>query len=190
MSAYYNETKEEKAMKQFVKLFIFTCLMTTLALPVFADDPFPIYASFGVGDVIFSDVREIEEMSSEYEGDVIGEVDVIAIEELKTTLKIETDVANTVRLEKKISATGTEYCSNSVNEGIDKVDEKYFSGLKEQYTDYIDDVKDSIGEECTAPYGLQGEAAPWKDLSGGASQFVTPFNGNVLSRLGICKEDI
>ena len=102
-------------MKHIVKLFIFTCLITIFALPVFADDPFPIYASFGTGDVIFSDVREIEEMSSEYEGDVVGEVDVIAIEELKTTLKIETDVANTVRWEKKISATSTEYCSNGVN---------------------------------------------------------------------------
>ena len=76
------------------------------------------------------------------------------------------------------------------SEGIDIVDEKYFSGLQDQYADYLDDIKDSIGEDCNAPYGLQGEAATWIDLNGGASQFVTPFNGNVLSRLGICKEDI
>ena len=42
--------------------------------------------------------------------------------------------------------------------------------------------------EVDATYGLQGTAAAWGDMIGGAKQFVTPFDGNTLRQLGILIE--
>ena len=73
-------------------------------------------------------------------------------------------------------------------ENIESVDDSYFEELIEDYNYFIESTKESVGDEFDATYGLHGEAASWDDMVGGASQYVTPLNGNILIRLGICQE--
>lgn len=72
-------------------------------------------------------------------------------------------------------------------EGVDTVDDAYFKNLINTYYDFLDDVGATMGD-IDATYGLKGSAAEWGDMSGGAGQFVTPLNGNLLQRLGILIE--
>ena len=37
-------------------------------------------------------------------------------------------------------------------------------------------------------YGLWGTAAPMMDLSGGATQYVTPIGGDLLKEINVLKE--
>lgn len=71
------------------------------------------------------------------------------------------------------------------SEGISKVDATYFENLCETYNDFIEDTAQAVGSDINATYGLKGTAAAWGDLVGGAEQIVTPFNGNILQKLGI-----
>ena len=37
--------------------------------------------------------------------------------------------------------------------------------------------------------GIKGQAAEWRDMTGGAGQIVIPFGGDVLEKIGILKEN-
>lgn len=69
------------------------------------------------------------------------------------------------------------------SEGVQKVSEEFFEEMCDDYDDFISDTHDNMGE-VDATYGLQGTAAAWGDMIGGAKQYVTPLNGETLRRLG------
>lgn len=74
------------------------------------------------------------------------------------------------------------------DEGIEAVDSDFFKELTGEYKNYINKIKENIGSDIDAPYGLMGSAASWGDMCGGAGQYVTPLKGNQMSKIGIMKE--
>ncbi len=74
-------------------------------------------------------------------------------------------------------------------EGIAPVGTLKFTDLQDIYYDFIKDTRKNLGRQIDATYGVKGIAAAFDDLCGGAEQFIPPFNGIILKRLGIMVEE-
>lgn len=61
--------------------------------------------------------------------------------------------------------------------------------FQEKYFDFIEDAKIDLGISENMTYGSQGKAASWGDMTGGAEQIVTPFDGLTMEDLGIMKQN-
>src|SRR5690606_8836007 len=79
-----------------------------------------------------------------------------------------------------------------VNNGKQPISEVAFKRIRNDYFDFSEEVKEIIGEEIDATYGLKGIAAPWISsttgeilMDGGAEQILTPINGIYLELIGI-----
>jgi len=57
---------------------------------------------------------------------------------------------------------------------------------KTMHKQFINDVKTRIGD-VDATYGFKGIVNSWEDLEGGAPQFIPPFTGDILKKLGLLK---
>ena len=84
-------------MRKFIKLFIFVCLLTVFTCPIFADakNMFPIYVSYGISDIVYSDRNVRYEISNDNvknlkDGSIISVINTVGIEGLKTTFKVST----------------------------------------------------------------------------------------------------
>lgn len=76
------------------------------------------------------------------------------------------------------------------SEGIGPFSDSEFDKLKFGYDNYVESTTSSLGlTKDEVLYGIHGKAAPWGDMSGGAEQIATPFNGNIMENLGILKEN-
>lgn len=71
-------------------------------------------------------------------------------------------------------------------EGINLVSQDQFIKLSDKYKKYLSDTTSSLNiSENEIQYGVRGKAATWGDMSGGAEQLVTPFNGLDMKHLGM-----
>ena len=73
-------------------------------------------------------------------------------------------------------------------EGIEGLSDFEFNDYVDKYRNYIQKTEQTLGGKSTDyVYGVQGKAAPWGDMTGGAEQLVTPFSGLDMIDLGIIK---
>uniref|UniRef100_UPI0014617070 hypothetical protein n=1 Tax=Streptococcus orisratti TaxID=114652 RepID=UPI0014617070 len=75
------------------------------------------------------------------------------------------------------------------SEGINSITEGKFNRLISDYNYFLDNAASQLNiSPNDITYGIHGKAASWGDMSGGAEQIVTPFNGQTMNELGIQKE--
>ncbi|MCR4834435.1 MAG: hypothetical protein K5900_12750 [Butyrivibrio sp.] len=77
------------------------------------------------------------------------------------------------------------------SEGIPELSPNQFDEMVSSYRKGIVDIKANIKNysgNVDVTYGLKGNANKWGDMPGGAGQYITPFNGNDLKKLGILQE--
>lgn len=71
------------------------------------------------------------------------------------------------------------------NENVYPISSTLFEDIIDDYTIYLKNATTISTIDVT--YGIIGNASKWNDLKGGASQLVTPLNGEILKILGIIK---
>ncbi len=83
-----------------------------------------------------------------------------------------------------------------VENSIGEIEQDEFNALIKEYDSYLTKLNDEFRyvndegkvETFDAPYGISGEAAAFKDLEGGATQYFTPFTVKTLETYGILHE--
>ena len=75
------------------------------------------------------------------------------------------------------------------SENLSSLKEEEFEDLYYDYHASRDSLKNKLDADVDVTYGVEGRAAKWGEMQGGAEQLTTPLSGEQMVRLGIMFEE-